>query len=218
MSWSQLNAGATIPHEHATGCNSMQIPSSKQDTSWAPLGCSGETCSLSEEAKSRTATASRASCHETRTTGESLPHFHRCVSSGGALPSTAVYDDGTRRAYDHRKFCFYALLSLSTLSLCRFVYVFFKFFILFLVSLSIVCLSACLSVSLSVSVFLFDLYYCVHDTWGITNNSGSAPFSPPPPPPPPLPRPCELLSSEKVKNCVCPALLVGVRICVHALA
>ena len=93
MSWSQLNAGATIPHEHATGCNSMQIPSSKQDTSWAPLGCSGETCSLSEEAKSRTATASRASCHETRTTGESLPHFHRCVSSGGALPSTAVYDE-----------------------------------------------------------------------------------------------------------------------------
>ena len=91
MSWSQLNAGATIPHEHATGCNSMQIPSSKQDTSWAPLGCSGETCSLSEETKSRTATASRASCHETRTTGESLPHFHRCVSSGGALPSTAVY-------------------------------------------------------------------------------------------------------------------------------
>ena len=92
MSWSELNAGATIPHEHATGCNSMQIPSSKQDTSWAPLGCSGETCSLSEETKSRTATASRASCHETRTTGESLPHSHRCVSSGGALPSTAVYD------------------------------------------------------------------------------------------------------------------------------
>ena len=91
MSWSQLNAGATIPHEHATGCNSMQIPSSKQDTSWAPLGCSSETCSLSEETKSRTATASRASCHETLTTGESLPHFRRCVSSGGALPSTAVY-------------------------------------------------------------------------------------------------------------------------------
>ena len=92
MSWSQLNAGATIPHEHATGCNSMQIPSSKQDTSWAPLGCSGETCSLSEETKSRTATASRASCHETRTTGESLPHFHRCVSSWGALLSSAVYE------------------------------------------------------------------------------------------------------------------------------
>ena len=91
MSWSQLNAGATIPHEHATGCNSMQIPSSKQDTSWAPLGCSGETCSLSEETKSRTAAATRASCHETRMTGESLPHFLRCVSSGGALPSTAVY-------------------------------------------------------------------------------------------------------------------------------
>ena len=30
MSWSQLNAGATIPHEHTTGCNSMQNrPASK---------------------------------------------------------------------------------------------------------------------------------------------------------------------------------------------
>ena len=30
MSWSQLNAGATIPQEHATGCNSMQnCPASK---------------------------------------------------------------------------------------------------------------------------------------------------------------------------------------------
>ena len=30
MSWSQLNAGATIPQEHATGCNSMQNrPASK---------------------------------------------------------------------------------------------------------------------------------------------------------------------------------------------
>ena len=30
MSWSQLNAGATMPQEHATGCNSMQnCPASK---------------------------------------------------------------------------------------------------------------------------------------------------------------------------------------------
>ena len=85
-----------IPQEHATGCKSMQAPyprnmplvASQCYTSGAPPGCSGETCSLSEETKAPTATATRASCHEARHNRRSLPHPSRRVSSGGALLSS----------------------------------------------------------------------------------------------------------------------------------
>ena len=80
MSWSQFNAG---PHPR-----NMPLVAIQCSTSGAPPGCSGETCSLSEETKAPTATATRASCHEARHNQRSLPHPRPRVSSGGALLSS----------------------------------------------------------------------------------------------------------------------------------
>ena len=72
-----------VPSEQrSSGRNSMHAPYPRNMplvaiqcyTSGAPPGCSGETCSLSEETKAPTATATRASCHEARHNRRSLPH------------------------------------------------------------------------------------------------------------------------------------------------
>ena len=87
MSW--LQSMKAQPQEHATGCKSVQ----DHPASGVPPGCSGETCSLSEETKAPTATATRASCHKARHNRRSLPHFRLRVSSGGALLSSAMMND-----------------------------------------------------------------------------------------------------------------------------
>ena len=58
MSWLQFNAGPS-----PGTCHWLQF-NAGPSASGAPPGCSGETCSLSEETKAPTATATCASCHE----------------------------------------------------------------------------------------------------------------------------------------------------------
>ena len=87
MSWLQFNAGPS-----PGTCHWLQF-SEGPSVSGAPLGCTGETCSLSGETKAPTATATHASCHEARLNRRSLPHFRRRVSSGGALLSICVFDE-----------------------------------------------------------------------------------------------------------------------------
>ena len=78
---SQFNAG---PYPR-----NMPLVAIQCSTSGAPPGCSGETCSLSEETKAPTATATRASCHKARHDWRGLPHPRRRVSSGGTLRRVA---------------------------------------------------------------------------------------------------------------------------------
>ena len=88
MSWLQFNAG---PNPRYMPLVAIQCRTVRQvdSTSGAPPSCSGETCSLSEETKAPTATATRASCHKARHNWRGLPHPRRRVSSGGALLSSA---------------------------------------------------------------------------------------------------------------------------------
>ena len=75
--WSQFNAGSNP--------RNMPLVAIQCSTSGAPPGCSGETCSLNEETKAPTATATRASCHEARHNRRSLPtelYYYTNTSSG----------------------------------------------------------------------------------------------------------------------------------------
>ena len=81
------------PQVHATGCNSMQDrPASKTPPVGLHPAAQVRPCSLSEETKAPTATATRASCHKARHDRRGLPHPRRRISSGGALLSSAVYE------------------------------------------------------------------------------------------------------------------------------
>ena len=88
MSWSQFNAG---PNPRYMPLVAIQCRTVRQVRlhQWGSPGCSGETCSLSEETKAPTATATRASCHKARHDRRGLPHPRRRISSGGALLSSA---------------------------------------------------------------------------------------------------------------------------------
>ena len=90
MSWSQFNAGAAIPQEHATGCNSMQnCPASKTPVGLHLAAQVRHVHSVKKRspAQQQQLVPPATDTHDRR----SLPHFHRCVSSGGALLSSAVY-------------------------------------------------------------------------------------------------------------------------------